>query len=595
MMKTRKTISTPSDEQLDVKKVIRNGLVLLSLAIIFLSGVALWTIIQITEFYDNKVNKISMQTHQLHMMRISSRERTLLSYAIISEKDPFEIDKYRMMVYQEGLNFTLARLNLIKFYLSENELRLLEKQSKIAKLVIPIQDEVLDNVFNENNEVALNLIREKIIPRQVKLIKILDELSLSIDKRYNNIVIKVHSLSQTNTIILVLISIVSILGAVYIFRQTTFRTSVLLTRLLETRKVLLKTVQELTQQKDASDHHAIVSIADKQGNITYINDKFCKVSGYSNDELIGYNHRIIKSDAHSKEFYQNIWNTISQGNVWKGKICNQHKEGYYYWVESTITPFLDDVGIPYQYVSIRTDITELIASKDKAEESNRAKSKFLSSMSHELRTPMNAVLGFAQLLKMDAKDDITKGNIEEILDAGAHLLELINQVLDLSKIESGMVSLSIDSHNLNDLLNDSLSTIKPLADNKKIVIDNNVDLTLNIKINVDKGRFKQILLNLLSNAIKYNRENGKVTIDCSFNDKIMLCLSISDTGKGLTSEQQSHLFKPFDRAGAESSNITGTGLGLVITKDLIEQMNGTIGLESEVGKGSRFWIQIPFS
>ena len=590
-----KTRNTASDEQLNVQKVIRNGLVLLSLAIIFLSGIALWTIIQLTEFYDNKVNKISMQAHQLHMMRIAARERTLLSYTIIFEKDAFEIDKYHNMIYKEGLNFTLARLNLTKSYLSKNELRLLEKQREIAKVVVPIQNEVLDNVFKENNEIALNLISEKIIPLQVKLIKILDELSRSIDKRYSNTLIKAHSLSQTNIIILVLIVIISILGAVYIFRQTTFQTSLLLTCLLDTRKVLQKTVQELTQQKDVLDHHAIVSIADKQGNITYINDKFCEVSGYSHDELLGYNHRIVKSDAHSKEFYQDIWSTISQGNVWKGKICNQHKEGYYYWVESTIAPFLDDMGIPYQYVSIRTDITELIASKDKAEESNRAKSQFLSSMSHELRTPMNAVLGFAQLLSLKATDDLEKQNINEIIVAGNHLLDLINQVLDLSKIESGMMPLSINSYRLIDLFNDCLITIKPISDEQEITIDNRMNPTSTYIVNVDKTRFRQVIFNLLSNAIKYNQKNGKVVIDCMHVDDNMLNISISDTGKGLTSEQQSHIFKPFDRAGAENSHIGGTGLGLVISKDLIEQMNGTIGFESEVGKGSRFWIQIPFS
>lgn len=248
-------------------------------------------------------------------------------------------------------------------------------------------------------------------------------------------------------------------------------------------------------------------------------------------------------------------------------------------------------------ISLRLTAVEneqkLLIAKKMIEKASQIKSEFISSMSHELRTPMNAILGFSQIIQMQSKDDKTKENIKEILNAGDHLLELINQVLDLSKIESGTEYLSIESHNLNDLLNECLSTIKPIADKRSIVIDNNVDLPPDTKINVDKSRFKQILLNLLSNAIKYNSEKGTVTMDCSLTDKKMLCLSISDTGRGLTSEQKTHIFKPFDRAGAENSNITGTGLGLVITKDLIEQMNGTIGFESEVEKGSRFWIEIP--
>ncbi|MDH5424716.1 MAG: HAMP domain-containing histidine kinase [Gammaproteobacteria bacterium] len=230
-----------------------------------------------------------------------------------------------------------------------------------------------------------------------------------------------------------------------------------------------------------------------------------------------------------------------------------------------------------------------------AENANKAKSDFLSTMSHELRTPLNVILGFTQLLMREEKNNSKQDDLKEIYHAGNHLLELINQVLDLSKIESGTEQLSIKIYKLYDLLNDCLLTISPIAMERSIKIVNNVDPMPAYEINVDKTRFRQILLNLFSNAIKYNEEYGKVIIDCVLPDKYNLCLSVSDTGKGLTPEQKSQIFKPFNRAGAENSDINGTGLGLVISKDLIEKMNGSIGFESESGIGSRFWVQVPLA
>jgi len=253
-----------------------------------------------------------------------------------------------------------------------------------------------------------------------------------------------------------------------------------------------------------------------------------------------------------------------------------------------------------QQVRIRTKelaekVVELDYQKEEADKANRAKSQFLSSMSHELRTPLNAILGFAQLLEMDEKDDKKRKNILEVINGGNHLLTLINQMLDLVKIESSNVELSIENHSVHKILNDSLSMLKPLADKHAIQIDDKVSSLPDINISVDDMRFKQVLLNILSNAIKYNSEKGKVTIDCSSNDKNMFCLSVTDTGKGFTADQQSHLFEPFERFEAANSNIEGTGLGLIISKELIELMGGTITVESEVGKGSNFVIHIPLS
>lgn len=232
---------------------------------------------------------------------------------------------------------------------------------------------------------------------------------------------------------------------------------------------------------------------------------------------------------------------------------------------------------------------------EKAENASAAKSKFLSSMSHELRTPLNAILGFSQLIDLDTKEEKTKTNTKEIISGGNHLLKLINEVLDLSKIESGTIDLSIKSYSFNDIIKETLALIQPTTDKHAIQIDNKISPLANINIDVDFTRYKQVLLNIISNAIKYNSENGKVTIDYSLEDNKMFCLSVKDTGKGLTPEQQESIFTPFERAQNEYSNIEGTGIGLSISKNLAEKMGCKITVESQVGDGSCFYIYTPLT
>lgn len=601
------------------------------------------------------------------------------------------------------------------------------------------------------------------------------------------------------------------------------------------------------------NHHALVSIADIGGDITYVNEKFCEISGYSADELIGGNHRVLKSEYHDDDFFKNLWETILAGNVWKGRVCNRTKIGINYWVDSTIVPFLDEAGLPYQYVSIRTDVTqlvnneqrlklsqnfanigtwdwdilqgdlywsdriaplfgykdpktettyenfvaaihpddsdmvlaaindciekdtvydiehrviwedgslhwlhesgnvlrdhdgkaiqmlgvvqdismrkfaqqqlsesedlmrsqldsmsegmfgldeseqvifvnqaacvmlgyvqedligqtmselimkdkegadtpeflkhtydartetlfkcfdddailveytsmpilksngingvvitfidisarkqnekELLQAKEQAERANKAKSQFLSSMSHELRTPMNAIIGFSQLLEMDesiASNERQKDNVKEILSAGNHLLELINEVLDLSSIESGQSQMSIEPVSFDEVLNECVNLVSPLANKKGVVISsiekgNQIvdisSLSSGVQVLADRLRLKQVLLNLLSNAVKYNSDNGEIRIHCAEVDDLYN-ISIEDTGAGLSAEQVDGLFQPFNRLGSENSAIEGTGIGLVITKNLIEMMGGSIASQSKKGIGTIFSIEL---
>lgn len=241
-------------------------------------------------------------------------------------------------------------------------------------------------------------------------------------------------------------------------------------------------------------------------------------------------------------------------------------------------------------VQLRT--ADYLQAKEEAERANKAKSEFLSSMSHELRTPMNAILGFAQVLEMEMLDEQSRQNVAEIYNAGQHLLALINDVLDLSKIESENMELSQEDVNFNQLLEECLALIKPLAAKQNIRVTSSIVPGDVYTIVADHTRFKQIILNLLSNAVKYNRKGGSIVIDCNIISTRRLRISITDTGMGLSAEQQAQLFTPFERIGAETSEIEGTGIGLVITKRLVEMMGGTIGFDSQPGRGSTFWIDI---
>ncbi|MEH6495495.1 MAG: PAS-domain containing protein [Pseudomonas marincola] len=493
-------------------------------------------------------------------------------------------------------------------------------------------------------------------------------------------------------------------------------------------------VRELEVQKFALNEHAIVSVTDVDGAITYCNDAFCEITGYSREEIYGQNHDMLRSGYHSDEFYKNLNEVTASGKTWKGQINNIKKNGDRYWLQSTIIPFLDEHGVPFRYVAVRTDITEnkvlmenlrrekellqatkenisqglsvfdknmnfvisnakfgkmfgfpndltvagtpyadfirfnfkhgdfgpghvddivkervadaarraprefirklddgtliqifsnpmpdggfvntcvditeqrrleeaLTSAKDNAEKANTAKTNFLATMSHEIRTPLNGVLGMAQLLRDTDLDPDQVTKVDNILSSGTSLLEILNDILDMSKIEAGNIHLEEAVFDLKDFIWDVSSPFISLSDERDLSFEINELEPEPTLVVGDKMRLRQVVLNLLSNAFKFTN-TGQISISVFMDEiaehedvKNTYRIEVKDTGPGIAHDRIASIFDVFVQ---EDNSITrkfgGSGLGLSIVKNLIELMGGSIQVVSDVGIGSTFSVCLP--
>lgn len=348
-----------------------------------------------------------------------------------------------------------------------------------------------------------------------------------------------------------------------------------------------------------------IVITDSNASIEYVNPFFEKRTGYSYDEAIGQNPRILQSGEHDAQFYKNMWNCLVGGKMWSGEIKNKKKDGTFYWENVRISPVYNSAGALKHYVSVKEDVTErkktleeLQAAKEKAEESNRLKSAFLATMSHELRTPLNAIIGFSDIISEIAADEQIAEFNNIIRDSGYRLLEMIEDIFNLAMLERAEVHIRKNQIFIRELFIDLRNELQEALNNSNkkdlIKLDFHIDPEIRYQqIITDKPKVFQAVSNILKNAVKYTH-TGFINLKVDLLEENLLSISVEDSGIGIAKENIDFIFD-FFRQGDDSHTreYGGVGIGLALVKRIVDALNGKILVKTEEHKGSEFTIQIP--
>ncbi len=382
-----------------------------------------------------------------------------------------------------------------------------------------------------------------------------------------------------------------------------------LERRVRERTAELREAKAFLEHLIATSPGILFQAAARDYTVTYISPNLERLLGYRPEEVVGVPYFFLQK-MHPEDRAQVL--AADEQRLRGGRtalagrevgavreVRYRHRDGTYRWFSVAMRISHDADGSPATILGHALDITErkraevaLLEARAEAERANLAKSEFLSRMSHELRTPLHAVLGFAQLLEMDELRPEQGESVRQILRAGHHLLELINEVLDIARIEAGRVAISLEPVQVGELVREALDLMAPAAAEKHIRVHGEAAASPAC-VRADRQRLKQVLLNLLSNAVKYNRPGGRVEVALHAPAPGRLRLLVSDTGPGIPADRLERLFRPFERLGVEQAGMEGVGLGLALSKRLVEAMDGQIGVESAPGAGSTFWVELP--
>jgi len=352
----------------------------------------------------------------------------------------------------------------------------------------------------------------------------------------------------------------------------------------------------------------MIVITDIDGTIEYVNEAFVRLTGYTKEEAVGQTPRLLKSDRQDPDFYEDLWTTILAGDVWKGTLHNRRKDGSEYPEEMTITPVPDDDRRIARFVAIKRDVTErkraereretlqhLDAQNQELQRVNQARSQFVSTVSHELRTPLTSMLAFADILARNVPRNLQPRQmeyVEAIQRSGLRLQTLINDLLDVSRIDSGRFTLQETEFDARQLLDEVVRSLGPILAAKDQAINISIPDRV-LAVYADRDRLSQVITTVLSNASKYSPDGSPVELDVQTEENRLL-VQVRDRGIGISEEDRQRLFTPFFRAdNEETRSVPGTGLGLVIARSIVEMHGGRVYLDSERGAGTTFRFEIP--
>lgn len=350
---------------------------------------------------------------------------------------------------------------------------------------------------------------------------------------------------------------------------------------------------------EALDAAMAVEVTDADGRIVYCNPRFCDLSGYAKTELIGANHRLMKSGRHDAGFFTDLHQTIASGAVWRGAICNRRPDGSEYWTETSIVPHLGSDGRPRAYIVLRTEISDHVAAHealaqalDAAQGAAAAKERFAANLSHELRTPLTGIAGFADLLADTPLNPLQADYVTQIRGAAEALKTVVNDVLTFAQTRTDTVVVDLMPTDLRKVVERVSRMVEVQAQAKGVTFACTIDPHLPELVSTDPFRLSQVLTNLLGNAIKFT-DQGRVELAVDWKTGRLRC-DVEDTGHGFAQADKDQLFRAFEMpADAEGAAAGGFGLGLAISAGLVRALGGSLDVEAEVGQGAHFWFEVP--